>query len=336
MSTTPTRRMIAVMLLVPAVVALALWAFAWPAARIAPRDLPVAVAGPPAATAQVAERLGRQDGAFEIHGYEDEAAARDAIQDRVVYGAVVVSPEGPRLLTASAAGPAVAQLLQQAMTAAAPAGTPVPVADVVTPPPGDPRGGAFAASVLPLSLAGVAAGAVVTLLGLRGLRAATALVGASTLVGLVAVALVHGWLGVLAGDWWIEAGALALTALATGAAVAGLGALAGRAGLGLGAFLMVLIGNSFSGAASAPQLLPEPAGALGQVLPPGAGTALLRSVAYFDGAASGTAALTLAAWAGLGLLAVLVAARRRGGAAATDTVVGAGPRREETAPAPAA
>ena len=37
---------IAVVVLVPVLVALALWAFAWPAARIAPRDLPLGVAGP--------------------------------------------------------------------------------------------------------------------------------------------------------------------------------------------------------------------------------------------------------------------------------------------------
>ncbi|MGW3405315.1 ABC transporter permease, partial [Streptomyces zhihengii] len=33
MSPAPARRMIAVMVLIPVVVALALWAFAWPAAR---------------------------------------------------------------------------------------------------------------------------------------------------------------------------------------------------------------------------------------------------------------------------------------------------------------
>ncbi|NEC21044.1 ABC transporter permease, partial [Streptomyces parvus] len=45
MSTAPNRRAVAVILLIPLMVTLALWAFAWPAARIAPRDLPVGVAG---------------------------------------------------------------------------------------------------------------------------------------------------------------------------------------------------------------------------------------------------------------------------------------------------
>lgn len=89
------RRMVAVAVLVPLLAALALWAFAWPAARTAPRDLPLGVAGPAAATAQVEQQLAQHEGAFEIHRYADEAAARDAVEDRTVYGAVVVTPRAP-------------------------------------------------------------------------------------------------------------------------------------------------------------------------------------------------------------------------------------------------
>ncbi|MEU2285745.1 ABC transporter permease [Streptomyces sp. NPDC013178] len=303
----PARRALAVVALVPLLAALALWAFAWPAARTAPRDLPLGVAGPAAATAQVEKQLQRHEGAFEIHRYDDEAAARDAIEDRTVYGAVVVTPRGPELLTASAASPAVAQLLQQAVAQQAAAdGTGIRTVDVVAAPEKDPRGAALTASVLPLALAGIAAGAVVTLLGLRGIRAALALAGAAALVGMVAAALAHSWLGVLTGDWWAEAATFGLSTLAVSAAVAGTAALIGPAGIGLAAFLMMFLGNPFSGAASAPQMLPEPAGAIGQWLPPGAGTSLLRSVSFFDGAAATGPALTLTWWAALGLGAVLL------------------------------
>ncbi|MGP3638285.1 ABC transporter permease, partial [Streptomyces sp. 24-1644] len=167
-----SRRTVAVILLVPMVVALALWAFAWPAARIAPRDLPVGIAGAAPAADRLQERIEQRAGAFEIHRYEDEAGARAAIEDRVVYGAVVATPAGPRLLTATAAGPVVAQLLREAVAASASPGTDIPVTDVVKAPASDPRGSALGASALPLAIAGVAAGAVVTLLGLRGTRAA--------------------------------------------------------------------------------------------------------------------------------------------------------------------
>ncbi|MGW0820635.1 ABC transporter permease [Streptomyces sp. NPDC002845] len=312
------RRMIAVILLIPTVVALALWAFTWPAARTAPRDLPLGVAGPAAATAQVQQQLERQEGAFEIHHYDDEAAAREAIEDRTVYGAVVVTQQGPELLTASAASPLVAQLLQQAVAEQAPEGTSVTTTDVVPAAANDPRGTAFGASVLPLALAGVAAGSAVTLLGLRGTAAAGALVGAAALVGVVGAALAHSWLGVLDGNWWAEAGVLSLSTLAVSAAVAGLAALVGQAGIGLGALLVVFFGNPFSGVSTSPHMLPEPVGTIGQWLPPGAGANLLRSVSFFDGAAATGPALTLTWWAALGLGAVLLGnmLKQRGGAAA--------------------
>jgi hypothetical protein len=301
------RRLAAVIVLAPLLAALALWASAWPAARTAPRDLPLGVAGPAQAVTQLERQLQERRGAFEIHRYADGAAARKAIEDRTVYGAVVVTARGPELLTASAASPVVAQLLQQAVAEKAAAdGTEVRTVDVVAAPEADPRGAALNASVLPLALAGIAAGSVVTLLGLRGPRAVAALVGACALVGVTAAAIAHSWLGVLTGHWWAEAGTFGLATLAIGAAVAGLAALIGRAGIGIAAATIMLIGNPFSGAAGAPRLLPEPAGTIGQWLPPGAGTTLLRSVSFFDGAAATGPALTLTWWAALGLGAVLL------------------------------
>lgn len=177
---------------------------------------------------------------------------------------------------------------------------------MVAAPEEDPRGAALTASVLPLSLAGIAAGAVVGVTGLHGGRAVTALVGAAALTGLAAAAVAHSWLGVFAGGWWAEAAVLGLAVLAVGATVAGLTALLRTAGTGVGAGLVMLFGNPWAGASSAPELLPEPAGFIGQLLPPGAAASLLRSVAYFDGAAATGPALTLTWWAALGLGAVAV------------------------------
>ncbi|MDX3380381.1 ABC transporter permease [Streptomyces niveiscabiei] len=301
-SSSPSRRLLATLVLVPLVAALALWAFAWPATRTAPRDLPLGVAGPSAAVTQVEGRLREHKGAFELHRYADEAAARAAIEDRDVYGAVVVTPDGMELLTASAASPVVAQLLQQAVAQQGD----VKIVDVVAAPATDPRGAALTASVLPLAMAGMAAGAAVTLLGLAGWPAIAALLGSAALVGAVGAGIADAWLGVLAGDWWAEAGTLSLATLAVSAAVAGVSALVGRAGIGLVSAVVMLLGNPFSGAASAPQMLPAPAGTIGQWLPPGAGATLLRSVSFFDGAASLGPALTLTWWAAIGLGLVLL------------------------------
>src|SRR6266508_2669942 len=102
---------------------------------------------------------------------------------------------------------------------------------------------------------------------------------------------------------------LVMTSLAAGigllfavrAALSGLGAALGRPGIGLGVLVVFLLGNPISGLTSAPELLPQPWGAIGQYLPPGAGGTLLRSVAFFDGARATGPALVLGAWAVVGL-----------------------------------
>jgi len=98
-----------------------------------------------------------------------------------------------------------------------------------------------------------------------------------------------------------------LTVLAIAATVNGLAALFGRAGLLAGALTMVFIGNPLSAVAAGPEMLPTPAGDVGQLLPPGAGGNLLRSTAFFDGAAAGGHVAVLAAWALAGLSCLLVA-----------------------------
>ena len=109
-----------------------------------------------------------------------------------------------------------------------------------------------------------------------------------------------------------------LTAAAVAAVVAGLEAVLGKAGIALGAVTMVFVGNPFSGAGTGPHMLPEPAGLIGQLLPPGAGANLARSTGYFDGAAAGGHAAVLAAWAlgGFALLAVAGLRARRSAVAA--------------------
>jgi hypothetical protein len=134
------------------------------------------------------------------------------------------------------------------------------------------------------------------------------------------------WLGVLPGDYLADAGVMALFALAVAGTVAGLGAVFDRAGLALGALLVFLVGNALGGISSAPELLPQPWGEVGQWLPVGAGATLLRSVAYFDGHGGLAAVIVLTSYAIGGLL--LVAAGRRGLTRATTDVAAVEPVRE--------
>lgn len=295
---------------VPMLVAVILTLFALPAARMAPHELPLGLAGPEPATRLIEQRLTEAAGedAFDVHRYADRDEARAAIEKREVYGALVVERSGPTVLVASAASPTVAELLRR--TAARQAGdATVPVVDVVPTDPDDPRGAVLSSSVLPLVLSGLAGGMLLWLTGRPGLGQVFATLLLAGLAGLVVVGIAQGWLGALGGDWRLNAGVLGLTVAAIAATVAGAGAVLGRVGVGLAAAVMMLIGNPFSGISSAPELLPAWAGVTGRYLPPGAGGTLLRSVAYFDGAAATTPLLVLTCWTVVGLLLILFGRR---------------------------
>ncbi|WUH92020.1 ABC transporter permease [Streptomyces sp. NBC_00433] len=331
------RQIVVTTVALPLVISLAVLAYAWPAARIAPRDLPVGVVSTGAAARGAVDALDRAaPGAFDVHRYPDQAAARSAIEHRDVYGAFVVAPGGVTVLEATAAGPSVAQLLDAsgsrlAAHAAPPQGrTPTAsgsvsgtasgaasgtaaaapahlrTVDVVPLSAGDARGVVFSSALLPLTICSILIALVVTMSG-------TVMPGWPRLVGLLtgcaaaafAVYLVaQGFLGALPHEHAATWGALALTMLAIAAPTAGLVTLVGRAGLGMGAVLMVFMGNPFSGATSAPELLPTAVGDIGRLLPPGAGAALVRGTAYFGGSGSAGPLTVLALWSVLGLAAV--------------------------------
>jgi hypothetical protein len=304
------RRAIAIAVLVVAAQALLVALFAWPAINTAPRDLPVVVAGPPPAAAALSQRLNTaRPGAFAVTTVTDQAAADAALRDRRAYAAFILRPDGPTLHVASAAAPAVAQLLAQQAQALGD-GAPLPVVDVVPADADDPRGAGFAAGFLPLVLTSMAAGILLAAtVGSRRIRLAGIGIFAA-LAGLAGGAVLQYWLDALPGAYLASAAVIGLIALAVCATVTGLGALFGGAGIGLGVVLVFVLGNPLSAVASAPELLPQPWGQLGQLLPPGAGATLLRSTTYFDGAGGTAAAWTLAAWAASGL-ALLLTGRRQ-------------------------
>jgi hypothetical protein len=306
----------AAILVVPVITALVLALFAWPNARLEPRDLPIGLAGPPAGVEAIEQRLASQGtGAFDVHLYATEAEARSAIEDREIYGAFVVAPGGAKVLTASGASPAVAQLLEQAAAEASGAAS-AEVEDVVP----APRGAALGSSVLPLVLAGIVTGVLAALAGSSGSRRIWLVVGGSILAGLAATLIVQGWLDIVEGSWVANSAALSLTVLAIASVVAGTYALIGVPGAAIAALTMVLVGNPFSGVSSAPELLPEPVGALGQLMPPGAGGNLLRSTGFFDGAGGADQVIVLVVWVlcGIGLIAAAAARERRQGQIADE------------------
>ncbi|MEO3784907.1 hypothetical protein ABGB12_16325 [Actinocorallia sp. B10E7] len=294
-------------------------AFAWPSANTAPRDVPLAVAGPAPAAAQVVQALdASQPGAFELRTLPDEAAARAAIEDRSVYGAIVLTPEGRKVLVASGASPAVAQALSQQAAAQNPGAAGISVEDVVAADPDDPRGTGFAAMILPLVMSGIAASALLTLLAPTARARLQGVAVFAVAGGLLTPVVSQVWLSLTPGTYLEVAAVSALASLSVAAPITGLASLIGPPGIGVGALVLLLLGNPLSGAATGPELLPQPWGALGQLLPPGAAASLLRSVAFFDGATALVPFLVLLAWSLLGLAFLTAALLRKPPAPSAD------------------
>jgi hypothetical protein len=294
--------LIAVITLLTAVLTVLLIAFAWPAARSEPRDLPIAVSGPAPAVQQVTAKLGQaMPGGFEITVVPDRQAAVQRIQDRDAYGAIVLDAPQPEILTASAGGPAVAQVLTQLAGRMSPE-APAKVTDVVPLPQDDPRGAGLAAGALPLVLGGILAAGALTQLVRSGTKR---MIGALTFAvtgGLALAAVLQYWLGSFEGSYLGNSGVIAMSIAAISLTLLGLEWLLGVAGLALGSAVMMLLGNPLSGMTSAPEMLPSGWGAVGQLLPPGAAGTALRSVSFFDGAGATRPLVVLGCWLVAGLL----------------------------------
>src|SRR5215211_1336079 len=290
--------------------------FVVPARSPEPHGLPVGVVGPAAAL---------RGGGLDVHAYPDADAARIAIREREVYGALV--PAEGRVLVASAASPVVAQQLRElgARAASAPAaaggsaaggsaaGTAangLPVEDVVPAASGDPRGAVLNLLFLPLMIACFPLAAVLGRMQLPRRKMLGLPAGFAVLSGLALTAMLQA-MDALPGPYLAVSGVAALVVAAVGLTAAGLFRVFVPAGLGIAAVLFVVLGNPGSGNATAPELLPGFWRVAGQLLPPGAGGQALRDVAYFDGHALLMPALVLAAWALVGGALLLIGRRER-------------------------
>lgn len=291
-------------------------AFALPASRSKPDDIPIGAAGPQAATSQIAQSLEQQaPGAFKLTYYPGEDALREAILNRNVYGGIAFGPQGPTLLTATGGSPAVAQLLTQIGNGIAThSGTALHTEDMAAPTTQDPRGTGLAASALPITLAGMLPAVALVLVLRREVWTRTiATVVFSALAGTTIAALLFYVFGSIDSNLWGVAAGLTLGIAAAGLLMLGLGSLFGKAGLAVGAALALLLGNPLSGLTAAPEMLPSGWGQLGQLLPQGATATLLRSTAYFSGAGADSAIVVLGCWVVAGLTLVIIAALRRPG-----------------------
>ena len=326
---TPWRHTARIGAALAAIVAVVVIAFLWPSFTASAKNLPVVLVGPTAQTTAVEMALSAASpGTFAFTVVPDRAKAIASIEQRKDYGAVVLGAS-PEVLTASAANPTIAQLLaglapilqQQRAAAAAAQHAPaaangsVKIVDVAPLLPTDPRGSTIGASSFPLVLGGILGGVIIALTVVGVWRRYAAL-GIYSVAGSAAITgVLQCWFGALAGEYFVNAGAIALVLLGIGGVMLGAAALVGRAGVAVGPIIFLLGANPISAAALPIEFLASPWGAIGQWFPPGAGATLLRYLSYFPKADLSFPWLVLAGWAVLGLLLGLLGHFRNSGAA---------------------
>ncbi len=300
-----------------------------------PHELPVGISAPAEERSAIVPPL-EKDGSFAVEDYADRASLQKAITERKAYGGYVHDADGPTLYVASAASPAVANLLKAMYTqeterrlseSAAQitaAGAPVPAAtaaalakpptivDLVPLPKADSTGGSLGFLIQALSLGASVASMALGQLGKRVRSSTRRGLGHSAL--LVVYALLSGGVALLVmslfgvGKGADHVGlfiAFSLVSLAITASTAAAVALVGRAGALVGALYFTL-GLVISGSSIAPEMLPDSGRTIGRLLPPGAGASFVRDRLYFPDASDSLPLLVLAAFALVGLAIVMV------------------------------
>lgn len=308
------KKLVAVVLGLSAVIGLMLLAFVLPSINSGPHELKLGIAGPVQATTQISASLeASKPGAFDTRDFADADALRDAIRNRDVVGGIAVDATGPHVLIATAGGTPIAQTLTGVASGLAESsGAKVPVEDVVPLTADDPTGAGLTALALPLVFGGIMPAVVLVQLFPRSIvKRVLGAGGVAVVAGFALTAILQFGTNSLDGNYLLTALALTLGMSAISLPILGLESLLGMKGFALGAVTMMFIGNPLSGMATTAAWLPAGWGALGQLLPPGAAGASVRSTAFFDGHGAATPLLVLACWIAVGIALCVAVGRKK-------------------------
>ncbi|MFC8509177.1 DUF3533 domain-containing protein, partial [Streptomyces sp. NPDC057411] len=282
-----------------------------------PKDVPFGVVAPQPVTATLVGRLEKLPGEpLDPRTVADQATARDQILNREIDGALIVDPAGrtDTLLVASGGGTVLSSALKQMFTAVEGAqGRAVKTVDVAPASPEDFDGlsafylvvgwcvgGYICAAILAISAGSRPANTerAVIRLGVLALYSVLGGLGGAIIVGPI--------LGALPGSVAALWGLGALVVFAVGATTLALQSVFGIVGIGLAILIIVVAGNPSAGGAFPLPMLPPFWKAIGPALPPGAGTWVARSIAYFKGNDTTGSLLILSSWALVGSVVTLV------------------------------
>ncbi|MEU0948206.1 DUF3533 domain-containing protein [Streptomyces canus] len=273
-----------------------------------PQRIPVAVVAPQQASAKIVAQLNSLDGEpVKATAASSTAVAREWVMTRRTDAAFLFNPKGTEdtLLVASAGGPSVSQTATQiAQRIEASEKRRITVTDIRSPNSGDGRGMTSFYLVLGWVIGGYL---TATIMGMasgsrpanrpRTLIRLAALIPYAVVSGVAGAVIVGPVFDALGGHFWALSAIGTLTVLASATTALALQTLLGLLGTGLVILLFVVLGNPSSGGVYPAPLLPPFWSAIGQALPPGAGTTLVRNTVYFSGHATSSALWVLGAYA---------------------------------------
>ncbi|MBM7458371.1 ABC transporter permease [Rhodococcus coprophilus] len=305
-------RLVTVLIGLTAVVGGMLLAFALPSIHGGPHEMKLGLAGPQPAVDAVAGNLAPDE--WTVVRFETPEALAAGIQKREATGGLAFTAEAVDVYTAAAAGaPGAAAVTALGTVVAQQQQLPVRTHDVVPFPADDPRGAGLTAAALPMVFGGLVPAIALTQLfpgRNRLLLRVVGVVAFAVIAGAALTAILQFGTGSLAGNYWLTAEGLALGMAALALTVLGLEAVLGPIGIGVGAVLMMFIGNPLSALGTGSNWLPDGWSTFGQLLPPGATGSLLRANAFFGGIGSGYPSMVLACWVVFGLVLAGIAALR--------------------------
>jgi hypothetical protein len=283
--------------------------------RATPHRIPAGLVGDPARRPELVNAFKQATGgALRFHRFYSVTAAQTAINRQKIYAALILEPAKPQLLTSSASGVSVARVLEQAaLQVAQRVSPPVAIVDLHPLPRADPQGLVGFYVTLAATILGFVSmlqlGAHAPQLSLRAWL--TFIVVLAVLGGLSLALVTDPLIGALRGAFsklWLS--------LAAEIAAAALFSSAMRCLVRAWAIvptwlLFVVLGNTSSGGAVAPPLLPPLFAFVGRFLPPGATVDILRRAVYFPHAQHIEPFLVQAGWISCALVTLLVCVRLR-------------------------
>lgn len=298
------------------IISLIALALLWPMHTAKPHDIPVAIIGDHKITNMLKGNLEKKSGnTFDITLVDTKDQAVDQIKSRHIVGAINANPVSPEVLTASANGQnvnalisGIAPMLQAQINMAKPQGAQsklVQVQDIV---PTHKANFDIGVLILPLMLGSIVGAVLSAIVITSRLQRIVMLFLYSILAATTLYAIFHIWFNAVPNNFIGIAGVCAVIIFATTTFISGLYSLFGAKGLVLGAAFTMLVGNPISGFMVPALFLPGSWEAIGQLLTPGAGVTLLRSVSYFTDSIA-MPLIVLAGWAVVGV--VCIAAKSR-------------------------